>query len=158
MWHRRRQMRDSMAGVIAGLLFGLGLCLSGMADPAVVLGFLDVAGDWNPALLFVMAGGVIVTFVGYRIVLGRARPLWSDAFRLPMAAEIDAPLISGAVLFGIGWGLSGYCPGPALVSLSSRRGDVVLFVLAILAGMMAVRWLRARPQAAAGKRPLAGGA
>jgi hypothetical protein len=138
-------MRESVAGLLTGLVFGLGLCLSGLADPAVVQGFLDLAGDWNPALLFVMAAGVAVTLIGYRIVLNQARPLWSASFRLPLATAVDVPLMCGATLFGIGWGLAGYCPGPILVSMASGRGEVFVFVLAMLAGMVAVRWMRSRP-------------
>ncbi len=139
-------MGEITVGLLTGLLFGLGLCLSGMADPSVVLGFLDLAGNWNPTLLFVMAGGVSVTFIGYRIVLGRKRPLWSKSFQLPTASAVDAHLMSGAVIFGIGWGLAGYCPGPALVSLASGRPQVLVFVVAMLAGMIFVRWMRARPR------------
>src|SRR3979409_2549810 len=104
-------MGETMVGLLTGLLFGLGLCLSGMADPSVVLGFLDLAGNWNTALLFVMAGGVSVAFIGYRFVLRRKHPLWSKSFQLPTATAVDAPLISGAVIFGIGWGLAGCCRG-----------------------------------------------
>jgi uncharacterized protein len=111
-------MTDILAGLIAGFIFGLGLCLSGLADPSVVQGFLDVAGAWNPALLFVMGAGLTVTL-------------------------IDTPLISGAVIFGIGWGLAGYCPGPAVVSLASGRTEVFVFVIAMVTGMIAVRWMRA---------------
>jgi uncharacterized membrane protein YedE/YeeE len=103
---------EILVGLIAGILFGLGLCLSGMADPFVVQGFLDLAGVWNPTLLFVMGGGLLVTLIGYRLVLGRERPLLSPRFNLPASTAVDAPLIAGAVIFGIGWGLSGYCPGP----------------------------------------------
>lgn len=149
-------MGETTVGLLTGLLFGLGLCLSGMADPSVVLGFLDLAGSWNPTLLFVMAGGVSVTFIGYRIVLGRKRPLWSKSFQLPTATAVDAPLISGAVIFGIGWGLAGYCPGPALVSLASGRPQVLVFVVAMLAGMIFVRWMRARPRATIANRPAKG--
>src|SRR5258706_13227088 len=112
-------MGETTIGLLTGLLFGLGLCLSGMADPSVVLGFLDLAGNWNPALLFVMAGGVSVTFIGYRVAFGRNRPLWSKSFQLPTASAVDAQLISGAVIFGIGWGLGGYSPWPALGSPAS---------------------------------------
>jgi len=151
-------MGEIVAGLFGGLIFGLGLCLSGMADPAVVIGFLDLAGDWNPALLFVMAGGVAVTFIGYRIVLDRGRPLWSEKFLLPATTAIDTPLVSGAVIFGIGWGLAGYCPGPALVSLASGRAEIVVFVAAMLIGMIAVRWLRARPLTRIAKGHAEGGA
>lgn len=146
-------MKETLAGLFTGFVFGLGLCLSGMANPAVVLGFLDFAGAWNPALIFVMAGGVVVTFIGYRLVLGRPHPLWSAAFRLPAATAIDAPLISGAVIFGIGWGLAGYCPGPALVSLASGRTEVVAFIVSMLIGMIAVKWMRARPEVSIATTP-----
>jgi uncharacterized membrane protein YedE/YeeE len=134
-------MRETFAGYLCGLIFGLGLCLSQMSDPAVVQGFLDLAGAWNPALVFVMAAGVTVTFIGYRLVLP-GRPLWAPKFQLPTATAVDAPLISGAAIFGIGWGLAGYCPGPAIVSLASGRREVIVFVIAMLAGMILVRWLR----------------
>jgi uncharacterized membrane protein YedE/YeeE len=135
-------MRDIAAGLITGLLFGFGLCLSGMTNPAVVLGFLDLAGDWNPSLLFVMAAGVTVTFLGYRLLVPKTRPLWASAFSLPTATTIDAPLLSGAAIFGVGWGLAGYCPGPAMVSLASGRAGVFVFVLAMLSGMIFMRWMR----------------
>ena len=143
-------MREIVAGFLTGLIFALGLCLSGMTDPAVVQGFLDLAGDWNPALVFVMAAGVAVTFIGYRVVLP-GRPLWAAKFVLPAATAIDAPLISGAAIFGIGWGLAGYCPGPAMVSLASGRMPVFVFVIAMLAGMIGVRWIRAGGSATMGK-------
>jgi uncharacterized protein len=137
-------MRDVVAGLVTGLIFGLGLCLSGMTDPAIILGFLDIAGDWNPTLLFVMASGVGVTFAGYRLLVPKTRPLWAKQFSLPTAKGIDVPLLSGAAIFGIGWGLAGYCPGPAVVSLASGRGAVLIFVLAMCGGMILVRWMRGR--------------
>lgn len=137
-------MRATIAGLVTGLLFGLGLCLSGMTDPAVVQGFLDVAGDWNPALIFVMAGGVAVTFLGYRLLVPKSHPLWAAGFSLPTATAIDPPLLAGAAIFGVGWGLAGYCPGPALVSLASGRAGVLIFVAAMLTGMILMRWLRGR--------------
>jgi len=137
-------MRHHLVGFLAGTLFGLGLCLSGLADPAVVLGFLDLAGAWNPTLLFVMTAALTVTLIGYRIAFARGHPLWSSHFRVPTATAIDTPLVSGAVIFGIGWGLAGYCPGPAVVSLASARGEVVIFIAAMLVGMIAVRLLRVR--------------
>jgi uncharacterized membrane protein YedE/YeeE len=133
--------------MITGFLFGLGLCLSGMTSPAVIQGFLDVAGAWNPALIFVMAGGVAVTFLGYRFLVPKSRPLWASGFSLPAATRIDAPLLGGAAIFGIGWGLAGYCPGPAVVSLASSRMSVVVFVLSMLAGMILVRWMRGASRA-----------
>ena len=142
-------MSENLAASISGLLFGLGLCLSGMADPSVVLGFLDLAGAWNPALLFVKASGVTVAFIGYRIVFGFPRPVCAQKFSLPAATAINVPLLGGAAVFGVGWGLAGYCPGPALVSLASGKSEVFVFAIAMLAGTIAVRWWRARPVSAA---------
>ena len=138
-------MRDILIGLVAGLIFGLGLCLSGLADPSIVLGFLDLAGAWNPTLLFTMGAGLAVTMIGYRLVFGRGLPLWSSHFAIPAATAIDAPLLSGAAIFGIGWGLAGYCPGPAVVSLASGRPEVFVFAAAAIFGMIAVRWTRVRP-------------
>jgi len=151
-------MREIFGALLTGLLFGLGLCLSSMTSPAVVQGFLDVAGAWNPTLLFVMAGGVTVTFTGYRLIWPRGRPLWAGGFQLPAAKAIDAPLLSGAAIFGMGWGLAGYCPGPAVVSLSSGRAEVWVFVAAMLVGMTGVRWLRGRGSATMARPAKAGGA
>ena len=135
-------MRETLTGLLTGFIFGLGLCLSRMTDPAVVQGFLDIAGAWDPTLLFVMGGGVAATFVGYRYVLQRKQPLWAPKFPSPPSGSIDAPLLSGAALFGVGWGLSGYCPGPAVVSLASGRRQILLFVAAMVIGMIVVRWMR----------------
>ena len=135
-------MRETIIGLLTGFIFGLGLCLSRMTDPAVVQGFLDIAGAWDPTLLFVMGGGVAVTFVGYRYVLQRKQPLWAPRFPSPPTGTIDAPLLSGAALFGVGWGLSGYCPGPVVASLASGRRQILLFVVAMVIGMIAVRWMR----------------
>jgi uncharacterized membrane protein YedE/YeeE len=135
-------MRETIAGLLTGFIFGLGLCLSRMTDPAVVQGFLDLAGAWDPTLMFVMGGGVAVGFVGYRYVLGWKQPLWAPRFPAAPSGTIDAPLLSGAAIFGIGWGLAGYCPGPAIVSLASGRRLVMLFVAAMLIGMIAVKWMR----------------
>lgn len=121
--------------LIAGLLFGLGLTLSGMSDPAKVLGFLNITGDWIPDLMFVMGGAVVVTALFTPVVVKRATPLFADAFSLPTKRSLDLRLIGGAVLFGIGWGLSGYCPGPAVVSLLYGYESTIVFCLAMLAGM-----------------------
>ena len=120
------------AGYIAGLLFGLGLAVSGMTDPARVLGFLDIAGAWDPTLMFVLGAAVGTTFVGYRLVFARGTPLFSTKFQLPTKQELDAKLLGGAALFGVGWGLSGYCPGPAIASI----GGLTLPLLALLAAMV----------------------
>lgn len=121
--------------LITGLLFGAGLALSGMTDPAKVLGFLDIAGEWIPDLAFVMGGALVVTLGATPLVLGRARPLLADAFRLPINKTIDAQLLIGGVIFGIGWGLWGYCPGPAMASLAYGEPTTLIFVAAMLVGM-----------------------
>ena len=121
--------------LIAGILFGLGLTLSGMSDPAKVLGFLNIAGDWVPDLIFVMGGAVVVTLIFTPLVVKRSRPLLADSFSLPTTQTLDKRLVSGAVLFGVGWGLSGYCPGPAVVSLLYGYESTIVFCLAMLAGM-----------------------
>ena len=120
------------AGYLAGLLFGLGLAISGMTDPARVLGFLDIAGAWDPTLMFVLGAAVGTTFVGYRLVFARGTPLFSAKFQLPTKQELDAKLLGGAALFGGGGGLSGYCPGPAIASM----GGLTLPLLALLAAMV----------------------
>jgi len=130
-------------GFVAGLLFGLGLIVSGMTDPARVLGFLDVAGAWDPSLVFVMLGAVATTALGYRVALRRAHPLCDTDFHLPLAKQIDRRLVLGAGLFGTGWGLAGYCPGPAIVSLASLQGGVWVMFASMLAGWLLVDRLSA---------------
>ena len=128
-----------LSSLLAGLLFGLGLVVSGMADPAKVLNFLDVAGTFDPSLAFVMAGAVAVTFAGYRLALRREKPVFDSTFHLPAATRIDARLLGGAALFGLGWGLAGFCPGPALTSLTLAAPGTLVFVPAMLAGMALAR-------------------
>lgn len=130
---------------LAGLLFGLGLVVSGMADPAKVLNFLDLAGTWDPSLAFVLAGATGTTFVGYRLVLARRRPLFAPAFQLPTATRIDGRLLTGAAIFGVGWGLAGFCPGPAVTSLALGAPGTLAFVPAMLVGIAAARALAAAP-------------
>ena len=125
---------------VAGLLFGLGLSLGGMTQPAVVLGFLDIFGAWDPRLVFVMAGAVLTTAIGYRLVLRRSRPLLAERFQWPTSRRIDARLVGGAALFGIGWGIAGYCPGPALASLGAGAPALLVLVACMIAGW----WLAAR--------------
>jgi uncharacterized membrane protein YedE/YeeE len=120
---------------MVGLLFGVGLIVSGMIDPSKVLGFLDLAGEWDPSLAFVMAGAIAVGAIAFALAERRSRSFLGDAMRLPTATAIDRRLVLGGVLFGIGWGLAGYCPGPALASLSFGGGKVLVFVVALLAGM-----------------------
>jgi hypothetical protein len=143
-----------LAGLVSGLVFGLGLVVSGMIDPAKVLNFLDVAGSWDPSLAFVMAGAVAVTFAGYRLVHTRARPLLAERFDLPARRDIDARLMSGAAIFGLGWGLGGYCPGPAVTALGLGAPGTIVFVAAMLAGMWAARLAEARGGPAADRPPV----
>ena len=127
------------AALAAGLIFGLGLIVSGMANPAKVLNFLDVFGTWDPSLAFVMAGAIAVTLPGYKLLRGRDAPLFADKFGWPTRSDIDSRLILGAGLFGIGWGLIGFCPGPALTSLTIGNASTFIFVPAMLAGMWLAR-------------------
>jgi uncharacterized protein len=124
-----------LMALAAGLLFGLGLSLGGMTQPAVVLGFLDLSGAWNPRLIFVMAGAVLTTAAGYRVLMRRPTPWLDTTFRLPAVRRVDGALIAGAAVFGVGWGIAGYCPGPALASLGSGQASVWLLV-----AMMALGW------------------
>ncbi|MGM0615564.1 MAG: DUF6691 family protein [Pseudomonadota bacterium] len=126
-------------GYVAGLLFGLGLAISGMTDPARVLGFLDIAGAWDPTLMFVLGGAVVTSFVGYRLVFKQSAPLFGERFQLPTRQDLDSKLLGGAALFGIGWGLSGYCPGPAIASI----GGISLPLAAMLVTMV-VGWFAAQ--------------
>ena len=124
---------------VIGLIFGLGLVVSGMSDPAKVLNFLDLAGTWDPSLAFVMGGAVIVTFIGYRIVLQRKAPIFDTKFHVPTRTDVDARLIVGPALFGIGWGLGGFCPGPALTAIGLGAPGTLMFVPAMLVGMWVAR-------------------
>ena len=119
---------------LTGLVFGLGLILSGMTDPSNVIGFLDLAGNWDPSLAFVMGGAILVGSFAFQFAKGGRKAWLGDVIRLPTATQIDKRIVLGALIFGIGWGLSGYCPGPALTSLA-QGGKPVVFVLAMLAGM-----------------------
>lgn len=137
-------MRASFISFVTGLLFGLGLMLSGMADPAKVLGFLDLAGAWDPSLAFVMAGAIGVGVVAFALARRRRISLLGLAMQLPTATGITPRLLLGSALFGIGWGVAGFCPGPALVALGMGEGKAIGFVLAMLAGMGVFEWLEAR--------------
>ncbi|MDH3580034.1 MAG: YeeE/YedE family protein [Hyphomicrobiales bacterium] len=123
------------AAFLSGLLLGSGLVISGMANPAIVLGFLDIIGDWNPALLFVMAGALAVALPGYRIIKGH-KPLFADEQLVPTRRDIDTPLVAGAVIFGIGWGLAGICPGPAVTMLGIDPKSALIFLGAMTAGIV----------------------
>ena len=129
----------------AGTLFGLGLAVSGMMNPAKVIGFLDVAGDWDPTLIFVMGGALLITVPAFRLILNRQRPILADGFALPTKSAPDARLLGGAALFGVGWGLSGFCPGPAVAALVTGLTPVFAFVAAMMAGMTLYAWVFERP-------------
>ncbi|XXU39332.1 DUF6691 family protein [Sorangium sp. So ce1000] len=159
-----------MAAFFAGLLFAVGLGVSGMTQPSRVLGFLDVAGDWDPSLAFVMVGAISVHFVAYRVLRWRRRgggvdaagpagaprfPLLADRAAVPTRTDVDARLVAGAALFGIGWGLAGYCPGPALVSLATGSCAVLAFVAAMAAGMAIERLATARARVETGEETAA---
>jgi uncharacterized protein len=134
----------NLSALVAGILFGLGLAISQMADPNKVLGFLDVAGSWDPSLILVMAGAVGVTMIAFRWVLRRPAPLFDTTFHLPRVTRVDAPLIVGATIFGVGWGLAGYCPGPALASIATLGADPLVFVATLIAGVLLYRWMSER--------------
>ncbi|MDQ6434611.1 YeeE/YedE family protein [Mesorhizobium sp. LHD-90] len=130
-----------LVNLALGLLVGAGLVVSGMADPAKVLNFLDLSGTWDPSLAFVMGGAVVVAFVGYRLVLRRESPIVGTDFHLPAKSDIDARVIAGPAIFGIGWGLGGFCPGPALTALGLGAVGTLAFAPAMLVGMGAARFI-----------------
>ena len=134
---------------LIGLIFGIGLVISGMSNPAKVLNFLDLAaipaGLWDASLGFVMGGAVLVTLVGYRLVFRRNRPIWATQFHLPALSHIDARIIIGPAIFGLGWGMAGFCPGPAFTAVWTGQREALLFIAAMLVGMMGARWLALWP-------------
>jgi uncharacterized membrane protein YedE/YeeE len=136
-------MAKTASAFAVGLLFGLGLLVSGMADPAKVLAFLDVTGRWDPSLALVMAGAVAVSTTGYFLARRRGRPLLASRLEIPTRRDLDPRLIAGAAVFGIGWGLAGLCPGPALTLLTVAPAQAVTFVVAMVVGMLAFRLLPA---------------
>ena len=144
-------MRQTIAAFAVGLLFGLGLTISQMVSPAKVLAFLDLAGAWDPSLALVMGGALAVAAAGFRLTLRRPGPLLADGFRLPTKTAVDARLIGGAALFGIGWGLAGLCPGPALAGLAIGGREVLVFLASMAAGILVFRLVSARE---AGSAPL----
>lgn len=133
-----------IASLVAGLLFGLGLAVSGMTHASKVLGFLDIAGDWDPSLLFVLGGAVGVTVLTFRFILRRKAPLFADKFHLSNVRDIDRTLVVGAVIFGVGWGISGYCPGPAIALLASPNWEAWVFFPSMLLGSLLQKGLAAR--------------
>lgn len=134
--------KKNISALIAGVIFGLGLMLSGMTDPKKVIGFLDIAGHWDPSLMFVMIGAIAVSYFAFRQAKKRTHSFIGEQIQLPITQQIDKSLVLGAIIFGIGWGLVGLCPGPALVVLTLGGYEVVLFVLAMLTGMEIHRLLK----------------
>lgn len=122
-----------------GILFGLGITISGMANPAKVVNFFDIAGTWDPSLIFVMGGALAVTALGYRLIFARPTPILADAFHLPGQSKIDTRLIGGAATFGVGWGIAGYCPGGALPIIGIGGTDVLLFLASLVCGIYLAR-------------------
>lgn len=129
---------------LVGLLFGIGLIVSGMTDPGKVLGFLDLFGAWDPSLALVMAGAIGVGVFGFALARKRTVTFLGGALRLPDSSQIDRPLVVGSLMFGAGWGLAGFCPGPAIVSLGSGQAKAAVFVVAMIAGMLLFEWLQSR--------------
>jgi len=129
-------MKEKLIALLSGVLFGLGLGFSQMIDRQRVLGFLDVAGAWDSTLLFVLGGAVTVTVITFRFVLRRPHPIFAENFNLPTKKDIDKPLVIGAAIFGIGWGICGYCPGPGITALVLGNWNPILFVVAFIAGSL----------------------
>ncbi len=140
--------RSHITAFVAGLIFGVGLILAGMANPAKVLAFLDLAGNWDPSLALVMGGAIPVSAIGFYLVRYRATPLCGSSFQVPSNRQLDKRLVLGALGFGVGWGLAGFCPGPALVALGTGSLKAVVFVAAMLSGMLIFEALERRRQGA----------
>ena len=134
-------MNKILIALISGIIFGLGLSLSQMINPEKVISFLDISGDWDPSLAFVMMGALAVTFISFKWVLNRSEPILESGFHLSKRSEIDKALLGGAAIFGIGWGMSGFCPGPAVASLGLVFIEAVVMVLSIYAGFFCQKWL-----------------
>lgn len=128
----------------SGMLFGAGVTISGMVNPMKVLNFLDISGAWDATLILVMGAGLLVTLISYQIIFRRKAPMFAPSFRLPTSEDIDAKLLSGAALFGVGWGLSGFCPGPAIASVVFGRMESITFVIAMAAGMLLAKQIQKR--------------
>ena len=148
-------MARILTGFVAGLLFGVGLAISQMINPAKVLNFLDIFGRWDASLAFVMLGAVVTSAIGYRLAFRRGRPLFESKFMLPTRQDIDSKLLAGSAIFGIGWGLGGYCPGPAISGLGFGALETIVFITAMAAGMMIWRMMSSmspRPDAREGSK------
>jgi uncharacterized protein len=133
-----------LAILLSGLLFGAGVTISGMVNPMKILNFLDIFGPWDATLIFVMGAGLVVTFLGYQFTFRRNAPFFATSFRLPTSQDIDVKLLGGAALFGLGWGLSGFCPGPAIASLVFGKTESITFVIAMAAAMIVTKQIQNR--------------
>ena len=143
----RRTGWRNLAALGSGVVFGLGLSLAQMTNPDRVLNFLDIAGSWDASLLFVLGGAVVLSAIAFHFILKRKAPVWDSTFHLPLARAIDRPLVLGSALFGIGWGLSGYCPGPAIASIGFGNPEALWVVPSIIAGAALQRWSHFRQTA-----------
>lgn len=146
----------SFFALLAGLVFGIGLIVSGMANPDKVLGFLDLAGDWDPSLAFVMAGAIAVGVIAFTFARKRTVSLLGLQMKMPTATQLDRRLVGGGLMFGVGWGIAGFCPGPALVALGTGEAKAVVFVVAMLAGMGLFELLECRAARRAATEPTPG--
>jgi len=150
---KKHLLENGLSEFLIGLLFGFGLILSGMTDPGKVIGFLDLFGSWDPSLALVMGGAIAVGFLAFRLARDRTQNFLGGAMRLPTSRDIDRRLVVGSLVFGAGWGLAGFCPGPALVSLGAGQDKAVVFVVAMVLGMLAFEWLEGRSAKPAAPRP-----
>ncbi|HVG51566.1 MAG TPA: DUF6691 family protein [Xanthobacteraceae bacterium] len=148
-------MARTIGSLVCGLIFGIGLLISGMVSPAKVLAFLDIFGAWDPSLLVVMAAALVVTYGGYALARGQANPLFEEKHFWPANAGIDGKLVAGAAIFGLGWGLSGLCPGPALENIVTLSPKLLVFVAAMIVGMYARDWQAREGSQPSIPRPLA---
>jgi hypothetical protein len=146
---KKHFLEHGLSEFLIGLLFGFGLILSGMTDPGKVIGFLDLFGQWDPSLAFVMGGAIAVGFFAFSMAKRRTQNFLGGAMRLPTSQDIDKRLVIGSLVFGAGWGLAGFCPGPALVSLGAGQDKAVVFVIAMVLGMLAFEWVEGRRMKAA---------
>lgn len=138
-------MNKILSAFLIGAVFGIGIAISGMANPAKVLNFFDIAGTWDPSLLFVMGGALVTAAIGYRVLFGaRQKPVFETGYSLPTSRRIDAELIGGSAVFGIGWGISGFCPGGAIPALGLGYAETFIFIAAMMAGIVVARALKAR--------------
>ena len=142
-----RAVLRNLAALASGVVFGLGLSLAQMTNPDKVLNFLDISGSWDASLLFVLGGAVVLSTLAFRFILRRNAPVWDSVFHMPLPKAIDKPLVIGSALFGIGWGLSGYCPGPAIASIGFGNPEALWVVPSIIAGAAFQRWTHYRQTA-----------